>query len=289
MRLALLAKLRAHGSNERDVSSYRQRRPPHISASSLPSAALSQRDPKFRSPTAGVASITQDALRLGALVPQTANHRLQRVAAAVLRRFGWSITGTFPNLSRFVVIVAPHTSNWDLPLLLVAKWALGIDPRWMAKHSIFRPPLGWFLRNLGGIPVQRSHAHNVVDYSVQLFAERSALVLALAPEGTRKLVPRWKTGFWHIARGARVPIVCLELDFGRKQLRVGAVFDVSEPASSEIGSPEIASGTPDTRGTDSTPSTPAAISLRTLSAEDGIARIRASFAGVLGYHPEQHN
>lgn len=171
-----------------------------------------------------------------------------------MRLFGWQFSGAFPNHPQFVAIVAPHTSNWDFLILLAAKWALRLDASWMGKEAIFRAPLGWFMRATGGIPVRRSASQNMVDASIEAFRERPQLVLVLAPEGTRKFVADWKSGFWHIARGAGVPIVCIGLDYGRKTIWLGPEFS----ADSEESGP-------------------------------GIARIRQSYAGVLGYHPELHS
>lgn len=190
----------------------------------------------------------------GPLVPQTRNTLLHLVGRGVMAAAGWRLAGEFPNRAKFVVVVAPHTSNWDFPILLMAKWALRLDPRWMGKDAIFVGPLGWFLRRVGGIPVERSATHNVVDGLVRAFAERQQMVLVLAPEGTRRHVTEWKSGFWHIARGADVPIVCVALDYGRKTIRLG-------PAFSALEDDPIA----------------------------GIARIRASYAGVLGRHPGLHD
>lgn len=213
-------------------------------------AALSLRN----SPVPPRASPASEEWQLGSRVPQTGNVLLQRVGLGAMRLFGWRFAGAFPNQPQFVAIVAPHTSNWDFLILLAAKWALRLDVRWMGKDAIFRPPLGWFMRAIGGIPIRRSAAHNVVDRSIQAFAERPQLVLVLAPEGTRKYVADWKSGFWHIARGARVPIVCIALDYGQKTIRLGPEFDAN--------SDDVAAG---------------------------VARIRASYAGVIGYHPELHS
>ena len=183
-------------------------------------------------------------------MPQTGHAFLQRVGLAAMRTFGWRFEGAFPNRERFVVIIAPHTSNWDFFVLLAAKWALNIDVRWMGKHSIFFGPVGVLLRALGGIAVERDSTHNVVDRSIQAFAERKKMVLVLAPEGTRRKVG-WKTGFWHIAKGAGVPIASVALDFRRKVIRLGPEFDATDD-----------------------------------DATIGIERIRASFAGVTGRNPE---
>ncbi|MEO7998374.1 MAG: lysophospholipid acyltransferase family protein [Gemmatimonadaceae bacterium] len=208
-------------------------------------------------PDSGSPAVAPDSpqtWQLGSLVPQTNNALLQRVGYACLRLFGWDFAGTFPNHPQFVAVVAPHTSNWDFPILLMAKWALRLDARWMGKDALFRAPLGWFMRAVGGIPIRRGTSHNVVDGSIQAFSMRPQLVLAMAPEGTRKYVADWKSGFWHIARGAGVPIVCVALDFGRKTIRLGPEFFPTDEDSAA-----------------------------------GIARIRASYAGVQGRHPELHS
>lgn len=179
---------------------------------------------------------------------------LQRIGYSCMRLLGWDFAGAFPNHQQFVAVIAPHTSNWDFLILLMAKWALRLDVRWMGKDALFRPPLGWFMRAIGGIPIRRNASHNVVDRSIQAFHERPQLVMVLAPEGTRKYVVEWKSGFWHIARGAGVPIVCIALDYARRTIRLG---------------PEIVP----------TDEEPAA----------GIARIRATYAGVQGFHPERHS
>ena len=190
---ALLADGRAHRSNERGVRLGRQHLIRSSSTSSLQPLALSL--PKSESSTRTSANSVE--WRLGCRVPQTGNVLLQRVGQSAMRLLGWQFAGSFPNHAQFVAVVAPHTSNWDFPILLAAKWALQLDARWMGKNAIFRPPLGWILRALGGIPIWRGTSHNVVDASILAFAKRPQLVLVLAPEGTRKYVaqamPRQKS------------------------------------------------------------------------------------------------
>jgi len=130
------------------------------------------------------------------------------------------VTGTIPDLRKFVIIVAPHTSNWDFPVGLAAKLALRLRVTFLGKDALFRFPLGVFMRAWGGIPVDRSASHDVVDSIVAEFARRDQMVLALAPEGTRKRVERWRTGFYHIAHAARVPIVPVALNFGVKEIQI---------------------------------------------------------------------
>jgi 1-acyl-sn-glycerol-3-phosphate acyltransferase len=139
-----------------------------------------------------------------------------------MRILGWRLEGGMPNLAKFVIIVAPHTSNWDFPVGVAAKLALRLRVTFLGKNSLFRFPLGILMRALGGMPVDRSASHDLVSGIVTEFSRRDQLVLVVAPEGTRKKVERWRTGFYHIARGANVPIVPVALDWGNRAVRIGA-------------------------------------------------------------------
>jgi 1-acyl-sn-glycerol-3-phosphate acyltransferase len=156
---------------------------------------------------------------VGAQVPRRGNALSFALARLLLRLTGWRFEGSFPDLPRFVLIVAPHTSNWDFPLGVVAMYALGLRGVFLGKHTVFRWPLGIVMRWLGGIPVDRSAAHNVVFQTTALFAQKEKLVLVVAPEGTRKKA-RWRTGFWHVAHSARVPIVPVAFDYSAKRYRL---------------------------------------------------------------------
>ena len=129
-----------------------------------------------------------------------------------------------PDEPKFVIIVAPHTSNWDFPLGVMVLFSLGFRVSFLGKHTIFKWPLGIFMRWLGGIPVERSLSRDRVVESIAAFDSVDKLILAIAPEGTRKLVPRWKTGFYHVAAGARVPIVPVAFDFRRRVIGIGPPF-----------------------------------------------------------------
>jgi len=139
-----------------------------------------------------------------------------------------------PNLRKFVLIVAPHTSNWDFPVGMSAKLALGLSAIWLGKHTLFRFGFGIILRALGGIPVDRSAKNDVVQQVSGEFAKRGQLVLALAPEGTRKRVERWRTGFYHIAHAARVPIVPVALDWELRAIRILAPFVTTGDVEGDI-------------------------------------------------------
>lgn len=132
---------------------------------------------------------------------------------AYLRLAGWRIEGEFPAAPKCVAIVAPHTSNWDFTLGLAVVFALELRVSWLGKHSIFKPPFHRLFRWLGGIPVDRRSSNGVVGACVQAFQAAPTLMLALAPEGTRKGVSQWKTGFYRIAVAAGVPILPVGFDY----------------------------------------------------------------------------
>ncbi|MFU6374413.1 lysophospholipid acyltransferase family protein [Metapseudomonas otitidis] len=143
---------------------------------------------------------------------------------AVFRLMGWRIEGQLPPLDKFVVIGAHHTSNWDFVLFIAAKFILRLNARWFGKHSIFRWPFGALMRYWGGIPIRRHLKLNTVEQAIEAFAEHRQFILVLSPEGTRRKVERWKSGFYHIACGAGVPIVPAALDFQHRRIVIGAPF-----------------------------------------------------------------
>ncbi len=148
--------------------------------------------------------------------------RLARALGALyLRVFGWRVEGRLPEGTKAVAIAAPHTSNWDLPLMLAVSYVLGVKPSWLGKRQLFRGPLGWLLRRLGGVPVDRGRRTNLVQQVADYFGTVDQLFLVIPPSGTRKRATHWKSGFYHIARGARVPIICAFLDYRRKVGGIG--------------------------------------------------------------------
>jgi 1-acyl-sn-glycerol-3-phosphate acyltransferase len=140
----------------------------------------------------------------------------------LLALLGWRVEGRLPQQAKFVIVVAPHTSNWDFLIGLFAKFALGLRASWLGKHTLFRFPLGPVLRWLGGEPVDRSAPQGTVGTAIEHFRSRPQWVLALSPEGTRRPVPVWKTGFQRIAAGAGVPIVPVWLDYRSRTVGIGA-------------------------------------------------------------------
>jgi len=146
---------------------------------------------------------------------------LQGLSLLVLKIFGWRRSGRLPEIPKYVMIAAPHTSNWDFPITLAIVFAFKMRLNWLGKEAIFRWPFGTFFKWLGGIPVNRSKSGDVVAQTIQAFKEKAIMVMMLAPEGTRKKVKYWKTGFYHIANGANVPIVLGFLDYVRKVGGIG--------------------------------------------------------------------
>ena len=159
---------------------------------------------------------------------------LSRLSMWILNTLGWTIQADLPDLKKYVVIAAPHTSNWDFPLGILAAKAIQLEPQWMGKHSLFRWPYGWFFRAIGGTPILRNRGRNYILQMANLFDRSERLVLALAPEGTRSKTDHWKTGFHYIARAAKVPIVMACLDFGNKQVCIGSPFIPSEDIAADF-------------------------------------------------------
>jgi 1-acyl-sn-glycerol-3-phosphate acyltransferase len=142
---------------------------------------------------------------------------LELVARWFLRLSGWEAEGGKPSERRFVLIAAPHTSNWDLAFMLAFAVIYDVKISWMGKHALFRPPFGWLMRRLGGIPIVRHRRGNTVSQMARAFEGSESLALVLPAEGTRAYVAHWKSGFYHIARTAKVPIVLGYLDYARRR------------------------------------------------------------------------
>lgn len=139
------------------------------------------------------------------------------IAKIFLGVTGWKAEGPVPTPSRYVLIAAPHTSNWDLVYLLALSWALGAEISWMGKHTIFRAPFGAFMRAMGGVPVRRDRRNDLVTQMAELFDRSPSLILTVPVEATRERTDYWKSGFYHIARAARVPVVPGFLDYARRR------------------------------------------------------------------------
>lgn len=149
---------------------------------------------------------------------------LRALSAGILKVIGWKAIGKPLENQRFVLIGAPHTSNWDFPVMLMIVLMLRLKPHWMGKNTLFRFPFGGFMRWLGGIPIDRSQHHGVVDQVVQEYANNPHLVVLVPPEGTRSKVKEWKSGFYHIANKAGVPILMGYVDASIKEAGLADFF-----------------------------------------------------------------
>jgi 1-acyl-sn-glycerol-3-phosphate acyltransferase len=145
-------------------------------------------------------------------------------AGVVLRLAGWKPEGQPPDVPKYVIIAAPHTSNWDFPFTIMFATYFRLKFNYMIKDEMMRPPWGWFFRALGGIPINRRSRNNVVEQSIERLRQAERLALVVPPEGTRSKVTRWRTGFYYIALGAGVPIALGFLDFKRKVGGFGPLF-----------------------------------------------------------------
>ena len=172
--------------------------------------------------------------QLPSQMPHLRNGLQRRACRAVLRMAGWRLAGEFPDVPRLVLIAAPHSSWWDGVWGLLIKVAIGADVHFMAKQELFRWPLSGLLRRLGGMAIDRGAAKGVVEQMIDQFRQRERLWLGIAPEGTRKPVKRWKSGFWHIAHDAGVPIVPVAFHYPGKTIQLGPLFPTSADMDADI-------------------------------------------------------
>lgn len=164
---------------------------------------------------------------------------------------GWQAEGEVPEDHRAVLVGHPHTSTWDFPIAVLGTWALGVDMKFIGKTSLFTGPFGWLFRALGGIPVDRSTSSDTVALIAERFAAGGPLMLGLAPAGTRMAGTHWRSGFYHIARAAKVPVALGSIDFARRRVGLAALVDLTGDVSADMD------------------------------------RIRAAYAGVRGRNPDR--
>jgi len=141
-----------------------------------------------------------------------------------LNLFSWKVVGQFPVHEKFIIIAAPHTSNWDFPLGIFGLYVWRLKGSWIGKDSLFKKPFGGFMNWLGGIAVKRDNQHGVVDQIAKQFKDSSKLVIAIAPSGTRKRRDHWKSGFYWMAHKAQVPLACGYIDYGHREIGLGLCF-----------------------------------------------------------------
>ncbi|MCP4361746.1 MAG: acyltransferase [Chloroflexi bacterium] len=173
------------------------------------------------------ATVDLRAEEIGDEVPRRGNRITRVLAILFMAAVGWRVTGGVPNLDKFIIVGAPHTSNWDFILVIATAMVIGIRISWMGKHSLFRGPLGPLFRWMGGIPVDRRATHGVVGENVSAFSQLDKLILCITPEGTRSKVREWKSGFYRIALGADVPIVLAAFDYKNKEVNLGPMLQPS--------------------------------------------------------------
>ena len=150
---------------------------------------------------------------------------LRKIARFGINISGWTIKGKVPDEERIVIIAAPHTSNWDFILAMLAIFGLNIKVRWLGKHSIFKPGFKKFFEWLGGIPVYRDNPSTLIEKVVNIVKKERSIVIAMTPEGTRKKVKRWKTGFLRIAKQTHSKILLISIDAPTKSIEIGNIFN----------------------------------------------------------------
>lgn len=165
--------------------------------------------------------------RLPDCLPRRGNAFSSALSRALLGAWGWRIDGDFPPRAKMVAIVAPHTSNWDFIVGILAVFAIGIRVRFLAKHTLFKPWLGWLMRWFGGMPVNREAPQGLVPQVVEAIEKAPSILLAITPAGTRSSTRPWKSGFYHIAVAARVPIMPIAFDGEHKTIRLLPPFEPS--------------------------------------------------------------
>jgi 1-acyl-sn-glycerol-3-phosphate acyltransferase len=158
-------------------------------------------------------------------------HYLARV---LMRLIGWRVDGALPDIPKYVLIGAPHTSSWDFVLFLGIIFTLRANVRFMGKAEIFRKPFGWFFYYCGGVPVDRKKSTGLVEQMVDACNKSDRFILTITPEGTRHHVSEWKRGFYHIAKGAGIPIVIAVVDGKHKTCRIGQVFHPTDDIESDM-------------------------------------------------------
>ncbi|MCE9646917.1 MAG: lysophospholipid acyltransferase family protein [Chloroflexi bacterium] len=156
-------------------------------------------------------------------------------AELILRLTGWRVEGKLPDLPKYILIGAPHTSNWDFVLFLGIIFHLKANAKFMGKAELFRNPLfGWFFYWCGGIPVDRKKSQGLVEQMVEACQKSGEFILTIAPEGTRHYVSEWKMGFYHIAKSAGIPVVMAVVDGRKKTVQVGQVFQLTDNMEADL-------------------------------------------------------
>lgn len=161
---------------------------------------------------------------------------MRLLSKGALRLIGWRVVGELPDLPKFVIVAAPHTSNWDFLFFLALVVVLKGDMRYLGKKELFRWPMTWFFLWCGGVPVDRSKTQGLVEQTVQAIQAADHFQVGITPEGTRGKVDRWKMGFYHIAKQANIPVVAAFVDSRTKTCGIGPTFTLSDDMEADIQS-----------------------------------------------------
>jgi 1-acyl-sn-glycerol-3-phosphate acyltransferase len=164
---------------------------------------------------------------LGSAVPRRGNRVMRSLAWSLFRLWDWRLAGNLPDVPKAIVVVAPHTTNWDFPVGILAMFALGLKISWLGKHTLFWWPLRLLMVWLGGVPVRRDSRSGTVAKLVETMRQSDTMLLAVAPEGTRKAVTGWRMGFAHVAVGAGVPVAPIAFDWGHRVVTLGPAFSLT--------------------------------------------------------------
>jgi 1-acyl-sn-glycerol-3-phosphate acyltransferase len=149
--------------------------------------------------------------------------------------WGWRVVGPVPTIPKYLIVVAPHTSNWDFLIgVLFRKFTEGFDPKYVAKKDLFVWPIGFIFRSLGGFPVERSKKTNFVESLVNVYNTEEKFATTITPEGMRKYNGKWKTGFYHVAKNANIPIVRIAFDYGSMQVVFSEPYAVTKGVDETI-------------------------------------------------------
>jgi 1-acyl-sn-glycerol-3-phosphate acyltransferase len=171
---------------------------------------------------------------LSANIPRMGNKCSGCLGTSLLSLLGWRFSGEFPSHPKMIIAVAPHTSNWDFIIGIAVVFCLRLKITFFGKYSLFIPPFGMLLRRWGGMPVERSKAHGVVEQMTDAMGKADRMLLCIAPEGTRTRIERWKTGFLHIAHKAEVPVFLVAFDYKKKQIEFGPSLYISDDTQYEL-------------------------------------------------------
>ncbi len=167
-------------------------------------------------------------------IPRARGRFSRSIGIIILKALRWSVVGTFPQKPKFIIAVAPHTSNWDFVIGMAMMFALNLRVSFLGKKDIFIWPFKSLLESIGGIAIERSEKHGVVEQMVGQFNQHEQFILALAPEGTRKKTHQWKSGFLHIAHKSNVPVVPVSFDFAKKEIHIHSAIFIGDDIIEEL-------------------------------------------------------